>query len=75
MDFSEKILPSHTALLVIDLQCDYFCKGGIIDLMKHVNVSGVYLGPDRVNGVLDFNQKELAAYLARAKRRIRPRRD
>ena len=35
MDFSEKISPSHTALLVIDLQCDYFCKGGIIDLMKH----------------------------------------
>ena len=39
----------------------------IIDLMKHVNVSGVYLGPDRVNGVLDFNQKDLAAYLARAR--------
>jgi streptogramin lyase len=39
----------------------------IIDLMKHVNVSGVYLGPDKVNGVLDFNQKELAAYLARAR--------
>src|SRR5580704_12834838 len=39
----------------------------IIDLMKHVNVSGVYLGPDKTNGVLDFNQKELAAYLARAR--------
>jgi len=33
MDFSEKIAPSHTAVLVIDVQCDYFCGGGIIDLM------------------------------------------
>jgi ureidoacrylate peracid hydrolase len=35
MNFSEKITPSHTALIVIDVQRDYFCKGGIIDLMKH----------------------------------------
>ena len=35
MDFSEKISPSSTALLVIDVQCDYFCKGGIIDLMGY----------------------------------------
>jgi ureidoacrylate peracid hydrolase len=33
MDFLEKISPSHTALIVIDIQCDYFCKGGIVDLM------------------------------------------
>lgn len=35
MDFAEKVKPSHTALLVIDVQRDYFCKGGIIDLMGH----------------------------------------
>jgi ureidoacrylate peracid hydrolase len=35
MDFSEKIAPAHTALLVVDVQCDYFCKGGIIDLMGY----------------------------------------
>jgi ureidoacrylate peracid hydrolase len=35
MDFAEKVDPSHTALVVIDMQCDYFCKGGIIDLMGH----------------------------------------
>ncbi len=35
MDFSEKINPSHTAVVVIDVQRDYFCAGGIIDLMKH----------------------------------------
>lgn len=40
----------------------------IIELMKHVNVSGVYLGDDhKAQGVLDFHQKELAAYLARAR--------
>lgn len=33
MDFHEKIAPSHTAMIVVDVQCDYFCKGGIIDLM------------------------------------------
>ncbi len=35
MTFREKISPIHTALLVIDIQCDYFCKGGIIDLMGY----------------------------------------
>ncbi len=33
MKFYEKISPSHTALIVVDIQFDYFCKGGIIDLM------------------------------------------
>ena len=35
--------------------------------MKRVNVSGVYLGPDVANGILDFNEKALASYLARAR--------
>lgn len=35
MTFEEKIAPSHTALVIIDVQCDYFCKGGVIDLMGH----------------------------------------
>ena len=40
----------------------------VIDLMKHVNVSGVYLGPDhKAQGVLDHNERELAEYLARAR--------
>jgi len=40
----------------------------IIELMKNVNVSGVYVGHERkVNGILDTHQKELAAYLARAR--------
>lgn len=40
----------------------------IIDLMKTVNVSGIYQGPDaKPNGILDSHEKELAAYLARAR--------
>ena len=33
MTFAEKVAPSHTALLVIDMQRDYFQKDGIIDRM------------------------------------------
>src|SRR5262249_2055001 len=40
----------------------------IIDLMKHVNVGGIYQGPDsKPNGILDSHEKELAAYLARSR--------
>jgi streptogramin lyase len=40
----------------------------IIQLMKNVNVYGVYVGKERQpSGILDFHQKELAAYLARAR--------
>jgi streptogramin lyase len=40
----------------------------IIDLMKHINVLGTYQGPNhKPNGILDLHEKELAAYLARAR--------
>jgi streptogramin lyase len=40
----------------------------ILDLMKNVNVSGVYLGPDhKPQGMIDHYQKDLAVYLARAR--------
>lgn len=40
----------------------------ILDLMKHVNVLGVYFGPDhKATPNIEFHQKELAAYLARAR--------
>lgn len=40
----------------------------VINLMKVVPNSGVYPGPNaRVNQIMDRNQKELAAYLARAR--------
>src|SRR5438552_2068715 len=57
----------HTPNYPLQHKFDEAGWAAIIDLMKHVNVSGVYLGPDRVNGVLDLNQKDLAAYLARAR--------
>ncbi|HLH95982.1 MAG TPA: carboxypeptidase regulatory-like domain-containing protein [Xanthobacteraceae bacterium] len=57
----------HTPSYPLQHKFDAAGWSAIIDLMKHVNVSGVYLGPDRLNGVLDFNEKELAAYLARAR--------
>ncbi len=40
----------------------------ILEVMKNVNVSGVYIGEHRKpNGIIDRHQKELAAYLARAR--------
>jgi streptogramin lyase len=40
----------------------------IIELMKRVNVGGVYQGAEaKPNGILDCHEKELAAYLARAR--------
>lgn len=40
----------------------------IIDLMKHINVLGTYQGPEhKANGILELHEKELAAYLARAR--------
>lgn len=35
MELGEKISPSHTALIVIDVQRDFFCKGGILDFMGY----------------------------------------
>jgi streptogramin lyase len=40
----------------------------IIELMKRFNVFGIYQGADaKPNGILDFHEKELAAYLARVR--------
>ena len=40
----------------------------IINLMKRVSGTGEYQGPTaKPNGIMEFNQKELAAYLARAR--------
>jgi streptogramin lyase len=40
----------------------------ILDLMKHVNVLGTFQGPDhKASPNIDFHQKDLAAYLARAR--------
>jgi virginiamycin B lyase len=58
----------HTPSYPLQHRFDQAGWTAIIDLMKHVNVSGVYLGPDsKAQGVLDHNEHELAAYLARAR--------
>ena len=72
----------HTPSYILQHKFDADGSSRIIDLMKNVNVSGVYIGHERKpNGVLEYNQKELAAYLARArgpgessmKMKLRPR--
>jgi streptogramin lyase len=56
----------HTPSYPLQHRFDEAGWNHIIDLMKQVNVSGV-LVKGRINGMLDHHQKELAAYLARAR--------
>jgi streptogramin lyase len=58
----------HTPSYVLQHRFDEAGWNAIIELMKHVNVYGAYQGPDhKANAVLDLNQTQLAAYLARAR--------
>ena len=58
----------HTASFPLQHRFDEAGWNAIIELMKNVNVYGVYVGKERApSGILDFHQKELAAYLARAR--------
>ncbi len=58
----------HTPSYTLQHRFDEAGWTAIIDLMKMVNVSGIYQGEKaKPNGLLDFNEKELAAYLARAR--------
>ena len=58
----------HSTSYVLQFRFDEAGWGKIIDLMKMVPVTGVYPGPDaKPNQVMAHHQKELAAYLARAR--------
>src|SRR5579871_1569764 len=58
----------HTASFPLQHKFDEAGWNAIIELMKNANVYGVYVGKERPpSGILDFHQKELAAYLARAR--------
>jgi streptogramin lyase len=57
----------HTPSYVLQHRFDEAGWSAVIDLMKRVNVYGVVQPERPVNGILDFHQKELAAYLARAR--------
>jgi hypothetical protein len=58
----------HSASYPLQHKFDEAGWNAILDLMKHVNVLGNYLGPDhKATPNIEFHQKELAAYLARAR--------
>ncbi|HEY2137165.1 MAG TPA: carboxypeptidase-like regulatory domain-containing protein [Xanthobacteraceae bacterium] len=58
----------HTPSYILQHRFDEAGWTAILDLMKHVNVYGIYQGPDhKATGVIDYNEKELAAYLAKAR--------
>ncbi len=58
----------HSASYPLQHRFDEEGWNKILNLMKHVNVLGTYFGPDhKATPNIDFHQKELAAYLARAR--------
>src|SRR5437773_7737699 len=58
----------HSASYPLQHRFDEDGWNKILNLMKHVNVLGVYQGPDhKATPNIEFHQKELAAYLARAR--------
>jgi sugar lactone lactonase YvrE len=58
----------HTASFILQHRFDEAGWNAIIELMKNANVYGTFMGRERKpSGILDFHQKELAAYLARAR--------
>ena len=58
----------HTPSYTLQHKFDEAGWNAIINLMKHANVYGIYQGLDhKASPVLDYNQKKLAAYLARAR--------
>jgi streptogramin lyase len=58
----------HTASYILQHRFDEAGWNAIIELMKNANVYGTFMGGERKpSGILDYHQKELAAYLARAR--------
>src|SRR5499433_3933389 len=58
----------HSTSYTLQFRFDEAGWNHIIDLMKIVPVTGVYPGPNaKPNQILERNQKQLAAYLARAR--------
>jgi sugar lactone lactonase YvrE len=58
----------HTPSYVLQHRFDEAGWNAIIELMKNANVYGTFVGKERKpSGILDYHQKELAAYLARAR--------
>ena len=57
----------HTPSYVLQFRFDEDGWSKIIDMMKVVPNTGVYPANPKPNAIIEFNQKQLAAYLARAR--------
>lgn len=57
----------HSASYPLQHRFDEEGWNKVLDLMKQVNVQGVYFGDRKPTLNIDFHQKELAAYLTRAR--------
>jgi streptogramin lyase len=58
----------HTSSFILQHRFDEAGWNAIIELMKNANVYGTYVAAERKPaGILEYHQKELAAYLARAR--------
>jgi streptogramin lyase/mono/diheme cytochrome c family protein len=58
----------HTPSYILQRRFDEKGWTAILDLMKRVNVGGIYQGDDaKPNAIIDFHEQELAAYLARVR--------
>jgi streptogramin lyase len=65
--FRNNCTSCHTPSYTLQHRFDENGWNAIIQTMKNINVYGFYRPNTPVNPVLDFHQKELAAYLARAR--------
>src|SRR5579863_1066301 len=66
--FHNQCTGCHTPGYPLQFKFDEAGWNKIINLMKRVVGTGEYQGPSaKANGIMEFNQKELAAYLARAR--------
>jgi virginiamycin B lyase len=66
--FTNQCTGCHTPGYPLQFRFDEPGWNKIISLMKVIPGTGVYPGPGaKANGIIDFNQKQLAAYLARAR--------
>src|SRR5262249_3302117 len=66
--FTTNCTGCHAPGYLLQFRFDEAGWSKVMDLMKVVPVSGVYPGPGgKVDGVINRNQKELAAYLAPAR--------
>ena len=66
--FMNNCTACHTSSYALQFRFDEAGWSKIIDLMKRVPNSGVYLGPAaKPNEIMERTQKQLAAYLARAR--------